>query len=105
MYGHLRICRYPLVWATILALASACSDTINPPVDPADAIAPADPPAPANPGSFNTTLDGTLAINGAAVGTGNLMTTVDMETGEVTGSVSFVDFVADSVELLSLIHI
>lgn len=99
MYGRLRICRYPLVWATILALASACSDTINPPVDPADAIAPADPPAPANPGSFNTTLDGTLAINGAAVGTGNLMTTVDMETGEVTGSVSFVDFVADSVEL------
>ena len=90
MQGRLRICRYLLVWAIILALTSACSDTINPPVDPAEA---------SDQVNFNTTLDGTLAVNGAAVGTGNFMVSVDMETGEITGSVTLVDFVADSVEL------
>ena len=99
MYGRLRICRYPLVWATILALTSACSDTINPPVDPADTTDPTDPPAAPNLVSFNTPLDGTLAVNGAAVGTGNFAVSVDMEAGEITGSVTLVDFVADSVEL------
>ena len=99
MHGRLRIYRYPLVWATILALTSACSDTINPSVDPADDSDPTDPPALPDQVNINTTLDGTLAANGAAVGAGNVMVSVDMATGEITGSVTLVDFVADSVEL------
>ena len=99
MHGRLRICRYPLVWATILALTSACSDTINPPVDPADKSDPADPPGSPDQINFNATLDGTLAVNGAAVGTGNFTVSVDMATGEITGTVTLIDFVADSVEL------
>ena len=99
MHGRLRIYRYPLVWATILALTSACSDTINPSVDPADDSDPTDPPALPDQVNINTTLDGTLAANGAAVGAGNVMVSVDMAIGEITGSVTLVDFVADSVEL------
>ena len=99
MHGRLRIYRYPLVWATILALTSACSDTINPPVDPADDSDPTGPPALPDQVNINTTLDGTLAANGAAVGAGNVMVSVDMAIGEITGSVTLVDFVADSVEL------
>ena len=99
MHGRLRIYRYPLVWATILALTSACSDTINPSVDPADDSDPTDPPALPDQVNINTTLDGTLAANGAAVGAGNVMVSVDMATGEITGSVTLVNFVAVSVEL------
>ena len=93
--------RTALLWITFTLLVSACSDTINDPIEPSAEPAPTDSAPPDTPGlnAFEVNLDGDLALNGAETGSGTFSASVDADSGVISGTLVLEDFAATGAEL------
>ena len=93
--------RTALLWITFTLLVSACSDTINDPIEPSAEPAPADSAPPDTPGlnAFEVNLHGDLALNGAETGSGTFSASVDADSGVISGTLVLEDFAATGAEL------
>ena len=90
-----------LALISLLALAG-CGDTINDPDDIAPAPEPAPEPPPVEPNLASVSVDligGLVTAEGSADGMGQFTAEVNLDDGDISGSVTFSSFTPDSVSL------